>query len=130
MSKKVEVKYQGKYKSTTRSPLNEEEITVNAVRFTPVDLLASAYGSCLLGTIDYEAHKNQFETTDARSEIVYEIDDVQSKVSGINVNIFFGKDYSVEQKGIIERAAKEQCHVGNTIDPNIPRNYEFIYKVD
>ncbi|WP_426588279.1 OsmC family protein [Mucilaginibacter sp. R-33] len=130
MSKKVEVKYQGKYKSTTKSPLNEEEITVNAVRFTPVDLLASAYGSCLLGTIDYEAHKNQFETPAARSEIVYEIDDVKSKVSEINVKIFLGKEYTAEQKGVIEKAAKEKCHVGNTIDPNIPRKYEFFYNAE
>lgn len=64
MSKIVSTNYEGKYKSTTSSPLNNEiPITVNARVFTPVDLLASAYGSCLLGTIDYEAQKRVFLRT-------------------------------------------------------------------
>ena len=125
--KTVETTYQGKYTSTTKSSLNTEAITVNAVRFTPVDLLFSAYGSCLLGTIDWEAHKNGFETPQARSEVSYSMDEAAAKVAEIRVKIYLGADYSAEQKQVIETAAKHHCHVGNTLDPAIPRTYEFQY---
>lgn len=127
MSIVIETKYEGKYKSSTKTPLSEEPIAVNAVRFNPVDLLASAYGSCLLGTIDYEARKKQFDTTDARSEIVYEMTEDKTKVGTMHIKIFFGNDYTDEQKEVIEFATKNQCHVGNSLDPAIKRVYEFFY---
>lgn len=49
MSAVIETIYQGNYKCTTQSPLNEDPITTKAAQFSPVDLLASAYGSCLFG---------------------------------------------------------------------------------
>lgn len=130
MCKKIETTYEGKYQSSTKSPLNEKPITVNAVRFSPVDLLASAYGSCLLGTVDFEAKKQQFDTTASRSEITYEMSDDGSKVGTMDIKLFFQDAYTEGQKSVIELAAKTKCHVGKSLDPTIVKNYEFIYHND
>lgn len=127
MSKAIRTNYEGRYMSKTKSPLNEEPITVNAVRFTPVDLLTSAYGSCILGTIDFEARKKEFETTEARSEITYEMSEDKNKIEAMSIKIFLGNEYTDQQKEVIENAAKYQCHVGNSLDPAIKREYEFTY---
>lgn len=127
MSILIETNYEGKYRSGTKTPLSSEKIAVNAARFNPVDLLASAYGSCLLGTIDWEARKEQFETTESRSEITYDMSEDGSRLGKMNIKIFFANDYSPEQKAIIEEAAKTKCHVGKSLDPAIEKNYEFIY---
>jgi uncharacterized OsmC-like protein len=127
MSITVETNYEGRFKSATRSPLNQEPINVSAARFGPIDLLSAAYGSCLLLTIDNEARKKHFETTDARSEIDYELNESNDRLGKINVRLFFGKDYTDEQKEVIETAAKQQCHIGNSFDKSINKVFEFIY---
>lgn len=127
MSKLITTQYEGKYKSSTKTPLNEEPVTVNAVQFTPVDLLASAYGSCLLGTIDYEAYKQKFNTTGAKSEIEYKMSEDGSKVAAMDIKLSFADDFTDEQKAIIESAAQSKCHVGKSLDPTISKNFTFIY---
>lgn len=127
MSLKIETIYQGGYKSETKTPLNAEPVAVNAAKFNPVDLLATAYGSCLLGTIDFEARKQQFETRHSRSEIVYEMSEDRTRVGSMHIKIFFENDYSDEQKAVIENAARKKCHVGNSLDPSIDKVYEFIF---
>ncbi|MFZ4860876.1 OsmC family protein [Sphingobacterium sp. Mn56C] len=126
MSKKIETLYKGKYTSNTKTPLNEDDVVVNAVSFTPVDLLVSAYGSCLLGTIDYEAHKKGFEVVQAKSEITYNMSEDGSKVSLMNIKLTFEKDYTADEKTIIENATVN-CHVGKSLDPSISRNFDFNY---
>ncbi|QNL52209.1 OsmC family protein [Olivibacter sp. SDN3] len=127
MSTTIETIYQGKYKSETKSPLNSEAITTDAGSFSPVALLISAYGSCLLGTMDYAARQSQFEITDAKTQIDFEMNEDRTKVSKINIKALFGNDYSDEQKQVIEFAAKNYCHVGKSIDPAIERVFEFVY---
>lgn len=127
MSAIIKTTYEGKYLSTTKSPLNKEPIAANAVQCTPVDLLMSAYGSCLLGTIDYAAHLKQFEIKNAQTQIEYQMSEDKSKVGKISIKIFFSDDYTEEQKNVIEFAAKNQCHVGSSLDSNIAKVYEFLY---
>jgi uncharacterized OsmC-like protein len=127
MPKTIETKYLGNYKSGTKTPLNTEPVTVAATQFTPVDLLVSAYGSCLLGTMDFEARKKQFEIADARAEITVEMSDDKTRVGRLSAKILLGSSYTNEQKEIIEQGAKFKCHVGNSLDKSIDRQYEFVY---
>ena len=127
MSIKTETNYQGKSGSTTKSLLKQGPIIVTDANPKPLEVLASAYGSCLLKTIDYVARKKQFEVTGARSEITYEMNEDKSGIGAMNIKIFFDKNYTDEQKQVIEQAAKKLCHVGNSLDPTIFRLYEFNY---
>jgi|GEM_PF-1433787 len=127
MPKTIETKYLGSYKSGTNTPFNIEPITVGATQFTPVDLLVSAYGSCLLGTIDHEARKKQFEIAGARTEITVEMSEDKTRVGKLSVKILLDSNFTNEQKEVIESGAKFKCHVGNSLDKSIDRKYEFSY---
>lgn len=128
MPKTIETKYLGNLKSSTQSPHNNEPIAAaGGTPFTPVDLLVSAYGSCLLGTVDYAAQKNNFETTDSRSEINFEMSADKTRIGKMKIILFFGKEYTNEQKAVIENSAKYNCHVGNSLNNDIYREYQFVY---
>lgn len=129
MMTKIETTYAGRYNSTTNSPLSNDPIKVD-LKFGPIDLLMSAYGSCMLGTVDYYARRNKFEVNDSKSELSYEMHPDGGKVGTINVKLYFGNDYTPEQKEVIEISAKDLCHVGSSLDPAIVRNYEFIYLIN
>ncbi|RQP15362.1 MAG: OsmC family peroxiredoxin [Parapedobacter sp.] len=128
MSATIETIYQGKYRSETKTPFNQEQpVTADAGSFSPVALLMSAYGSCLLGTMDYAARQHKFGIAEAKTQIDFEMDENKTKVGRIYIKALLGNDYSDEQKQVIEFAAKNYCHVGKTIDPAIERVFEFIY---
>ncbi|MNU00847.1 hypothetical protein D3C72_2440800 [compost metagenome] len=50
-----------------------------------------------------------------------------NKVGTINIKIFFDKEYTTQQKEIMEDSAKNLCHVGSSLNPEIVKNYEFTY---
>lgn len=127
MSKIIESNYQGKYNTSTKTPLSDEEIKVD-LKFGPIDLLMGSYGSCMLGTIDFYARKNGFEVNGSKSELSYEMAAEGGQVGVINVKLSFDKDYPFDQKEIIETSAKNLCHVGNSLNSSIVRNYEFVYE--
>ena len=126
MSKIIATTYQGKYNSSTQSPLSEDPIRVD-LRFGPIDLLMGSYGSCMLGTVDFYARKKGFEVNGSKSDISYEMAEEGGKVGIINIKLSFDKEYPAEQKEIIETAAKELCHVGNSLSADIEKKYEFSY---
>ena len=128
MPKTIESKYLGNFKSSTQSPHNSEPITAaGATSFTPVDMLVASYGSCLLGTVDYAAQRNNFETTDSRSEINFEMSADKTKIGKMRITLFFGNNYDDQQKAVIENSAKYNCHVGNSLSNKIQREYTFVY---
>lgn len=127
MSSIIETIYQGNYTCTTKSPLNEEPIVAKSRDFSPMDLLASAYGSCLLATIDYEARKQKFQTPDLRSEISYHMSEDRTRLGALFIRIIVDGDFSQEQKQVIEFSAKNKCHVGQSIDKDVKKEFEFIY---
>jgi uncharacterized OsmC-like protein len=128
MPKTIASKYLGKFKSSTESPNNNEPIiAAGATSFTPVDLLVAAYGSCLLGTVDYAAQQSSFETIDSRSEINFEMSADKTRIGRMTITLFFGKDYTDQQKAVIEHSARYNCHVGNSLYADINREYAFVY---
>lgn len=126
MMTKIETTYEGRYNSSTNSPLSIDPIKVD-LKFGPIDLLMASYGSCMLGTVDYYARKKDFQVNGSKSEISYEMHADGGKVGTINIKLMFDKEYTAEQKEIIETSAKDLCHVGSSLNPEILKNYEFIY---
>ncbi|UFH31605.1 OsmC family protein [Chryseobacterium sp. C-71] len=127
MSKLIETTYKGRYSSNTKTAADTDPIKVD-MKFSPVDLLMSSYASCMLATVDFYARKKDFEVNGSRSELSYEMSAEGGKVGTINVKLFFDKeDYTAEQKEWMENSAKNLCHVGNSLNPAIVKNYEFTY---
>lgn len=127
MSKLIETTYEGRYSSNTKTAADTDPIKVD-MKFSPVDLLMSSYASCMLATVDFYARKKDFEVNGSRSELSYEMSAEGGKVGTINVKLFFDKeDYTAEQREWMENSAKNLCHVGNSLNPAIVKNYEFTY---
>ena len=127
MMKLVETSYEGRFISKTKSPLSNDPIKVDP-KFGPIDLLMGAYGSCLLATVDFYAKKADFEVSASNSEISYGMHADGDRVGEIHVKIHFASgDYTSQQKELMENAAKKLCHVGNSLNPEIKRSYEFTY---
>lgn len=119
--------YHGNYKCTTLTPHSEIPIITKATKFTPLDLLISSYGSCLLATIDYEARKKQFQITNMRSEASYKMSDDGLQLGSVFVSFFFNEDYTEDQKWIIKDAVDHHCHVSKSLNPDIKKDFEYIF---
>lgn len=128
MGKTINAMYVGEYTSAIHTPLNNVTIKVNAIDFTPIDLLASSYASCLMGTVDYEARKKGFDSTVSKCEISYEMSDDHSRVKSYSVYLFFENDFDTEKENILETAAKTKCHIGKSLSADIEKSFRFFYK--
>ena len=125
----VKTTYLGRYQSQTENPFNNTSIVVDAAKFTPLDLLTSAYNSCILGTMEYAAKQNNFEISEAKSQVDWDLSEDTTRIGKMDIKISFEKDFSKEQKEILETAAKTKCHVGQTLNPNIEKTFEFTYGI-
>lgn len=125
--KLVKTRYIGRYQSKTENPLTDAQIVVDAAKFTPLDLLSSAYNSCMLGTMEYEAKQNNFEIQEANSQIEWELSEDGTRIGTMDIKISFGNDFSEEQKEVLETAAKTKCHVGQTLNSLIEKKFKFTY---
>lgn len=128
--KLVKTAYVGRYQSKTENSLNGTPIVVDAAKFTPLDLLTSAYNSCMLGTMEYAAKQNNFEIHEAKSQIEWELSEDETRIGSMDIKISFGKNFSEGQKEILETAAKTKCHVGRTLNPLIEKKFEFTYSAE
>lgn len=125
--KNVKTTYLGRYQSQTENAFANTSIIVDAAKFTPLDLLASAYNSCMLGTMEYAAKQNNFEISETKSQIEWELSDDTTRIGSMEIKISFSKDFSEEQREILETAAKTKCHVGQTLNPLIEKKFRFTY---
>ena len=125
---KVKTDYLGNYQSKTENTFSDTPIIVDAMKFTPLDLLSSAYNSCMLGTMEYIAKQNEFEIGQAKSEIEWALSEDTTRIGSMDIKISFDNDFSDEQKEILENAAQTKCHVGQTLNPAIEKKFTFNYK--
>jgi uncharacterized OsmC-like protein len=126
--KLVKTAYIGRYQSQTENAFSNTPIVVDAAKFTPLDLLASAYNSCMLGTMEYAAKQNNFEISEAKSQVDWELSKDTTRIGSMDIKISFSENFSDEQKEILEIAAKTKCHVGQNLNPLIEKNFEFVYE--
>jgi putative redox protein len=118
--------YTGNLSTSTTYPISENAIITQANSFGPTDVLTASLSSCIATYIDYIAQKNNFETPNVNVEIKKTMNADGSKVATFDVVINFNKDYTNEQKAIIEDASKT-CPVGNSLASEIERTYQFNY---
>ena len=118
--------YKGNLATSTEYPMSEYPILTKAKPFGPTDLLTASLSSCIATYIDFEAQKNNFETPNIVVEINKTMNANGTKVVAFNTVINFKKEYSQEQKTVIEKAA-QTCPVGNSLASDISRTYQFNY---
>jgi uncharacterized OsmC-like protein len=122
----IKTEYTGNLGTSTIYSLSESPILTKAKPFGPTDLLTVSLSSCIATYIDFVAQKNKFEKPNLTVEINKTMNADGTKVEAFDTVVNFGKEYSTEQKGIIENAAKT-CPVGNSLATDINRSYQFNY---
>lgn len=122
----IKTEYTGNLGTSTVYPMSEYPILTKAKPFGPTDLLTASLSSCIATYIDYVAQKNKFETPNVNVEIKKTMNIDGTKVIAFDTVVNFGKEYSIEQKTIIENAA-QTCPVGNSLATDIKRSYQFNY---
>ena len=122
----IKTEYTGNLGTSTVSPMSENPIFTKVKPFGPTDLLTVSLSSCIATYIDFVAQKNKFETPNVTVEINKTMNADGTKVEAFDTVVNFGKEFSTEQKAIIENAAKT-CPVGNSLATDIKRSYQFNY---
>lgn len=125
----VKTDYLGKYQSKTENSFSKTPIVVDAMKFTPLDLLTSAYNSCMLGTMEHIAKQSNFNIGEAKSQIEWALSEDTTRIGSMDIQITFVNDFSDEQKEILEIVAKTKCHVGQSLNPLINKKFKFTYGV-
>lgn len=96
-------------------------------RFSPTDLVATAYGTCMITTMAIKAADMQLAFEGTRIEITKIMSsDAPRRISGIKASLFFPNSFqaSQEQKEQLVRIARS-CPVEKSLHPDIALDVEF-----
>ena len=95
--------------------------------FSPTDLIAAAYSSCMMTIIGIYCEANNIVFEHCTSEVIKRMTSVPRKIGELQINLDFQKNKWTEdiQKRIIR--AGEACPVAKTVDQSvsIKFNYQF-----
>lgn len=122
----IKTEYTGNLRTSTTYALSESPILTKANPFGSTDLMTSSLGSCIVTYIDFIAKKNNFTTENATVEIKKTMNAEGTFITNFDVTLNFYGEFTNEQKRIIENSAKN-CPVGNSLHPDVTKNYIFYY---
>jgi uncharacterized OsmC-like protein len=95
--------------------------------FSPTDLLATAYGACVLTIMGIAAQTHGFSIEGAEIKTAKVMGtDPRRIVELITEIVLPHNNYSAKEKKIIELVAKE-CPVFNSLHPDLKKNVTFTY---
>jgi uncharacterized OsmC-like protein len=93
--------------------------------FSPTDLLATSFGSCMLTIMGIAADEHGFSIDGTRIDITKIMASNPRRVKEIIVDFHFPyKDYSQKQKRILEVAART-CPVSQSLHPDLIQSVNF-----
>ncbi|PKR80870.1 osmotically inducible protein OsmC [Brumimicrobium salinarum] len=96
-------------------------------RFSPTDLVATAYLNCLITVIGIYCDKNgiRFEACEGQVEKIMRNN--PRRIGALKINLDFGKtEWTEKQKKVIENVAKS-CPVAKSVAADIEVTIQFIY---
>lgn len=96
-------------------------------RFSPTDLLATAYLNCMITIIGIYCDQNGLNFAGCEGEVEKIMTDKPRRVGGLNLFLdLSSNEWDTKERRRIENAAKN-CPVAMSISPEIEINIEFIY---
>jgi putative redox protein len=112
-------------KITTDAPLDNHGLGQS---FSPTDLFASSLSCCMLTIIGISAESYGFDITGTTVETEKIMNENPRRVGELKltVNLPKGKNYTDQQKRLIESAIKT-CPVGRSLNPDIKVDITFNY---
>lgn len=96
-------------------------------RFSPTDLVATAYLNCMLTLIGIYCDNHNLEFKKGKGDVEKVMGNSPRRIVELNFNMnLSGNDWSEQEKKRIENAAKA-CPVSNSVHPDIKIDIEFKY---
>ena len=129
-----EIKYQGNLRTTATHLDSGSEISTDAPKdnhglgetFSPTDMVCSALASCILTIMAIAVEKNGISIKGAKAIVKKTMGINPRRISKIDIELTFTKDYDERTKVILERAA-HNCPVHHTLSDEVEKNINFIY---
>jgi len=94
--------------------------------FSPTDLLSTSLACCMITLAGIKAEKNGFDLGKVKSAVYKTMGIDPRRVIKIKIDLFFEKNYTSDEKEIIEEAA-HNCPVAKSLHPEIIQEITFYY---
>ena len=129
-----EVKYDGNLRTTAVHLDSGSKIYTDAPKdnhglgekFSPTDMLCSSLASCILTIMAIAIEKNGIDIKNTIATVKKTMVSNPRRISKIDINLVFPRDYDIKIKTILERAAKN-CPVHHSLSEKIEKNISFKY---
>ena len=129
-----EVKYQGNLRTIATHLDSGYEISTDAPKdnhglgetFSPTDMVCSALASCILTIMAIAVEKNDVDIKDAKAIVKKTMGNNPRRITKIEIDLTFPKEYDSKTKTILERAANN-CPVHHTLSERVKKNISFTY---
>ena len=129
-----EVKYDGNLRTTAVHLDSGSIIKTDAPKdnhglgekFSPTDMLCSSLASCILTIMAITVEKNGVDIKNTIAVVKKTMTSKPRRISKIDIDLVFPRDYDIKIKTILERAAKN-CPVHHSLSEKIQKNISFKY---
>ena len=131
---KFEVTYDGDLRTTAIHLDSGSKINTDAPKdnhglgekFSPTDMLCSSLASCILTIMAIAVEKNGVNIKNTIATVKKTMISNPRRISKIDIDLVFPRDYDSKIKKILERAAKN-CPVHHSLSKKIEKNISFKY---
>jgi uncharacterized OsmC-like protein len=129
-----QIKYQGNLRTTATHLDSSSVINTDAPKdnhglgetFSPTDMVCSALASCVLTIMAIAVEKNGIDIRDTTAIVKKTMGNNPRRITKIEVDITFPKDYDSKTKTILERAA-HNCPVHHALSERVEKIFSFTY---
>ena len=130
-----EIKYQGNLRTTAKHLDSGSIIETDAPKdnhglgetFSPTDMVCTALASCILTIMAIAVEKNGININGTKAMVTKTMGNNPRRISKINIDLTFTKDYDAKTKIILERAAFN-CPVHQSLSEKVEKNILFHYQ--
>ena len=129
-----EIKYQGDLRTTATHLDSGSKISTDAPKdnhglgetFSPTDMVCSALASCILTIMAIAVEKDGIDIKGTTAIVKKTMGINPRRISKIDVDLTFPKEYDSKTKTILERAANN-CPVHHTLSETVEKNISFTF---
>ena len=130
-----EIKYQGNLRTTAKHLDSGSIIETDAPKdnhglgenFSPTDMVCTALASCILTIMAIAVEKNGININGTKAMVTKTMGNNPRRISKIDIDLTFTKDYDAKTKIILERAAFN-CPVHQSLSEKVEKNILFHYQ--
>ena len=130
-----EIKYQGNLRTTAKHLDSGSIIETDAPKdnhglgetFSPTDMVCTALASCILTIMAIAVEKNGININGTKAMVTKTMGNNPRRISKIDIDLTFTKNYDAKTKIILERAAFN-CPVHQSLSEKVEKNILFHYQ--